>query len=60
MPKYRNKSALFGYFCLRALTNYSRISNQHPQIYLFPKFREEKCLNFGTKLPYLAIFALEL
>ena len=58
--KFGNKSALFDYFCARLLKNYSRISNQHPQIYLFPKFPEKKMSKLGTKVPYLAIFGLEL
>ena len=38
--------------------NYRHILNQHPQICLFAKFREKKCINLEPKMPYLGIFGL--
>ena len=32
MPKFENKSTLFGYFWVTVSKNYCHISNQHPQI----------------------------
>ena len=56
LRKFGNKRALFGYFCARVLKNYSRIWNQHPQIYLFPKFPEKKMSKFGNKSALFGYF----
>ena len=54
------KSALFGYFWARILKRYCHISNHHPQICIFQKFREKtKMPNFGTKSALMGIFGLE-
>ena len=64
MPKLGNKSALFGYFWAKLLKNYCHIWNQHPQICLFPKFREKKKqkkkqTKFWTKSVLIGFSALE-
>ena len=60
MPKLWTKTALFGYFWDRILKSYCHISNHHPQICQFAKFREKiKMPNLGPKVPYFGIFRLE-
>ena len=50
MPKFGTNRVLFGYFWARILKNYCHILNQHPQIYIFAKFRKKiKMPKFGTK-----------
>ena len=47
MPKFGNKTALFGYFWARSLKNYCHIWNQLLRICLFARFRKK------TKMPKL-------
>ena len=56
MPKYKTKSALFGYFRVRILKNYCHTWNQHLRISVIVKFCEEtKMAKFGTKMGFLGL-----
>ena len=60
MPKFGTKNASFGYFWGGIWKQYCHIWNQHPRIFLIAKFHgKTKCLNLGSKMPYLSIFGLE-
>ena len=61
MPKFGNKSALFGYFCARILKNFCRIWNQNPQISLFAKSLEKlKIPKVGTKSSLFGYFCARI
>ena len=55
MAKFWTKNVLFGYFWDRILENYYHIWNEHPEICLFPKFREKKP-KFCTKSALIGYF----
>ena len=56
MPKFGTKNAWFGYF-------WAGIWKQYCRTFLIAKFRifrkKQKCLNLGSKMPYLSIFGRE-
>ena len=61
MPKFRTKSALFGYFWAKILKYYCHIRNQRLQISLIAKFCEEtKMLKFGTKTAGFGYFTTRI
>ena len=60
MPKFRIKSAWFGYFCAAIWKRYCDIWNEHSRICLIVKFPEKtKMLHLGLKMPYLGTFGEE-
>ena len=62
MSKFVTKNTLFGYFWLRISKKYCHIWNQHPRICLIRELCKKnlKCLNLGSKMPYLGIFKLDV
>ena len=56
MPKCGTKNALVGYFGAKTLKCYCHIWNQHLRISVTAKFCKKKCLNLGSKMPYMGIF----
>ena len=58
---FGTKIALLRFYCVVILRSYSHIWNQHPRICQNAKFPLNiKILKFGTKMPYLGVFRLQI
>ena len=62
MPKFETKTACSGIFGLELENNIIIFEISTLEFVLlgnFAKKKQQKCLNFGPKIPYLGIFELE-